>query len=465
VADALLSHHGNLLAFICHSSIVGSTAKELAPHLLQLIQSRGPALCDQLIRRLVREHLDRHVKKHQSLDNVFRDNSLSNLLLLGYATQLALPHVLDCLHPAFRRILALLAGCEVEWGGRGVGAPAPSAIPRSPSSSLNPARASAELQAQQDRIKIRIVCRLLLEGVLEQPEEPPAPLRRLCRFIHDLLVQEQGELERAEAAAATAAATHLAPVVPHPTLIARDMFQSERSFAALNSEGNLSTTGTPDAEVSHAPNGKPPAASRPLHQQLFVNRAFGTWPLTAKSEDNLSFVMASTGKIKQAPISATPCSAGSEELTHSSTGTMGVGVDAGVTMPATSQAFSTPSGSSTLPTGQHADGPLSLSLNFLSRSERVLCSLLFLRIIFPVLPSPEKYHLTPHPVPRGTQRCLVLCIKILTALANDVNVGTRGDALAGFNVLLDEYRMPLKHYVQHFIADVQVGGRVVASAA
>ncbi len=283
-----------------------------------------------------------------------------------------MPYVLDCLFPPFRRILALLAECDVEW------CRASTPLPRSPSSSLNPARAEADVKVHQDRLKIRMTCQLILDGVLDQQDSIPRPLRKLCHFIHDLVhdlvVQGQTELERSEAAKRSL-------LVPPPPLSV-DVFHSQHSLLADPAvDDGLPSRGPSDPRTDAAPPDDKPGA-HPLHQQLFVNRAFGTWPLTAKSEDNLSFVIASTGKIKDTSTPTRP--AGSGGL--SSMGSVGAdaGVDSSPETPNTSQAFGSPFSSTTLPSAAPAgDGTTSLALNILSRGEKIMCSLLFLRIIFP----------------------------------------------------------------------------------
>ncbi|KAJ3415771.1 Ras GTPase activating protein ira2 [Chytridiales sp. JEL 0842] len=83
----------------------------------------------------------------------------------------------------------------------------------------------------------------------------------------------------------------------------------------------------------------------------------------------------------------------------------------------------------------------------LTVAEKVVGSVLFLRFLIPAITSPEIYGLVDTRPPVQAQRGLVLASKVLTALCNDIEFGSKESYLIPMNTFLKEHRDQMKEFL------------------
>ena len=84
----------------------------------------------------------------------------------------------------------------------------------------------------------------------------------------------------------------------------------------------------------------------------------------------------------------------------------------------------------------------------LSISEKIIGSFLFLRFFVPAITSPETHDLLLiNKLTPNHRRGLVLCGKLMTALCNDIEFGTKESYLVSFNTYLRDFRGMMKEYI------------------
>jgi len=101
-------------------------------------------------------------------------------------------------------------------------------------------------------------------------------------------------------------------------------------------------------------------------------------------------------------------------------------------------------------------------------AQRIDCALhalgcfMFLRLLCPALVMPSQYGVVSKPPPDNARRGLILAAKVLQNLANGVAFGEKESYMLEFNSLLDEYREPMKLFLDKLTAPT---GESAASTA
>ncbi|KNC96980.1 uncharacterized protein SPPG_07798, partial [Spizellomyces punctatus DAOM BR117] len=100
-----------------------------------------------------------------------------------------------------------------------------------------------------------------------------------------------------------------------------------------------------------------------------------------------------------------------------------------------------------LPAASRGSFASAKSVGYLSVSEKVVGSFLFLRFFVPAITAPDTYGLVEGKISPSARRGLVLCGKILTAMCNDVDFGNKEQYLMALNHFLRENREKIKDFL------------------
>ncbi|KAI9002731.1 Rho GTPase activation protein [Gaertneriomyces semiglobifer] len=481
--EILLANNANLLAVICQCTFVGDTAANVSLGVLSLLRRQKENGTEAFLKRLLRARIEGYLTKSRDLSDIIRDNSMATMLLNAFARSEGLHYLGDCLKEPLQNVLPFIQGCEID----------PIKLP----SNMDPEDLQELITENESRLKS--ACSRLLLSIIERQDEMPWPIRRMCHYLKDT-VEEMYEIGWTPRVALHRPATLRehpdgsdTSKVPVSSVDTTGSIANSRESLRVQSNAPGSRTASIDnvdrqsgagAKVSPAKDGSPFVGTPPKEPfRLFRRRPRSSASSLSSSkdagEDEVPISSGSTGSSEalangrrippgnrhskiattpkgETPLRATPAPletiaswpSGANSRSEGLSDIMATEVrrqkrlsDFGLpkhTVPIRASINSLPRAPSLMSNLRHG---------YLSVSEKVVGSFLFLRFFVPAITSPETYGLVEGSISPAARRGLVLCGKILTAMCNDVDFGNKEQYLMALNPFLRENREKVKDFL------------------
>ncbi|KAJ3021493.1 Ras GTPase activating protein ira2 [Thoreauomyces humboldtii] len=171
IAQLLLENDANLLAVICQATFVGDTAASVSLEVLALLRKQSARVTEAFLKRLLRTRIEGYIMKSRDLSDIIRDNSMATMLLNAFARYEGLSYLGQTLGEPLRDILPFVDGCEID----------PQKFPQD----MDPSAVEDLLAENEARLKS--ACSRLLTSVVEKRGQMPFSLRRMCKYLREIV--------------------------------------------------------------------------------------------------------------------------------------------------------------------------------------------------------------------------------------------------------------------------------------
>ncbi|TPX64377.1 hypothetical protein SpCBS45565_g05938 [Spizellomyces sp. 'palustris'] len=493
IADLLLANNANLLALICQATFVGDTAASVSLGVLSLLRRQRERGTEAFLKRLLRSRIQGYLMKSRDLSDIIRDNSMATMLLNAFARYEGLHYLSQSLTEPLRDILPFIDGCEID----------PQKFPPD----MDQFTVQELLAENESRLKS--ACSRLLTSIVEKKEQMPVTLKRMCHFLRATVdeIYEGGwtptftvrhggsKAEMSE----PVGGSHLAEGETIMTSRSesrdslKDKPRKERSAILTDSAEKLAPTETRRSQSftrsQSLKDDMNPPPSKAEGFRLFGRRKHRGSTSSASNkegEEDSTGPMRRTGSVEllhSSPISRRPSQGNKRSASKSHVRSGSTGQELGNFEKRQSQGrikthesmnswpngrkdsqpslVADTSGSEVfrsrglserafvpkLPSASRGSFASAKSVGYLSVSEKVVGSFLFLRFFVPAITAPDTYGLVEGKISPSARRGLVLCGKILTAMCNDVDFGNKEQYLMALNHFLRENREKIKDFL------------------
>ncbi|KAJ1660250.1 hypothetical protein IWQ61_000810 [Dispira simplex] len=401
----LLRKDQMLLRQMSRVNLAGDKAVFWSHLIVNLLRKQNsPETMQSFIKYAIREKMLESYTKGKDISEVLRDNSMSTLLLVTCTQTEGRQYLLNTLQPCLQKLQPIIKDCEID-----------------------PARIAPE-KAAQNQANLHQACRTLLDAIIQSKDQLPLPLRSMCALIRKEVIRLwQISVSYSQHNADPARKRH-------------------KSYQYLpSSQGTLSTTHTGSSPVPLNPD-EPLDESEPRFYR-FSNMDLPQFDESIVgndfADDLTKHLMSILERSTHSPLgTATPSPA-------ASTGRFSIESPVAPSFLSRSQ--------NSRPASKAMGGrvrSVGLPSTHLSEPEefnaieKVMGTLLFIRFIIPAMTSPETFGLPPEPSSRA-RRGYVLCAKVIAALCNGIQFGSKESYMSCMNSFLRESRPKVRPYLQH----------------
>ncbi|KAJ1980225.1 hypothetical protein H4R33_005536 [Dimargaris cristalligena] len=418
VSRILLRKDQMLLRHLSRANLSGDKAA-LWSHLIVTLLRRqnSPESIQAFIKYAIREKMLESYTKGKDISEVLRDNSMSTLLLVTYTQTEGRPYLLSLLQPCLQQLQSIIKDCEID-----------------------PFRVSPGM-IDRNRDNLHTACRLILDTVINARQHMPTPLQDMCALIRKEVIRlwqisvsythQLGDHKRNRCKSYDFRIKPLPPAPDSPRgILGRGLGPSEggrspdevayHRFSQIDLP--VFNPGTVSDDF---------ASDMTKHLQSILeesaNYRLSSWAASAKSE---RFTL-------ESPVSLEFLS-----TRHSTLSPITSGGGGGVTSPGLGLGSRSSVGTNSM----RLINPPESDIDF-NAIEKVLGTLLFIRFVIPTMTSPESAGLPPEPSSRA-RRGFVLCGKVLAALCNGIEFGSKENYMGCMNPFLREARPKLRQYLQ-----------------
>ncbi|KAJ1923946.1 hypothetical protein IWQ60_005529, partial [Tieghemiomyces parasiticus] len=375
------------------------------------------------IKYAIREKMLESYTKGKDISEVLRDNSMSTMLLVTYTQTEGRGYLLSLLQPCLQRLQAIVKDCEID-----------------------PLRVDPDRIAV-NRQNLHTACRVILDTVIEAKGRMPFALQAMCALIRKEVIrlwqisisynQHLADPTRKRCKSYDFRTRSRMPQAGGPPGHPTTAGTREGSSAMVD------TTCTPNAALSS----HPPLVNLSDRHQRFSNLDLPVLDDAAVSGDfaddltrQLQTILEESAHYRQSSWAAT-----------STTASDRFSVESPVALEFLSRCHSTAADRKSAALRKRLtqkatfDSPDS-EVEF-NAIEKVLGTLLFIRFLIPTMTAPEISGLPPEPSSKA-RRGFVLCAKVLAALCNGIEFGSKEGYMFCMNPFLRESRPKLRRYLQ-----------------
>ncbi|KAJ3170859.1 Ras GTPase activating protein ira2 [Geranomyces variabilis] len=187
IAELLLDNNANLLAVICQATFVGDTAASVSLDVLALLRRQSGRATEAFLKRLLRSRIEGYREYCEEASFTGADG-MATMLLNAFARYEGLHYLSLSLTEPLRDILPFVSGCEID----------PQKFPPDMDES-----AMEDAQAENEA-RLKSACSRLLTGVVERQSAMPDSLKRMCKYLREIVDEIYREAAAINAAAAEA---------------------------------------------------------------------------------------------------------------------------------------------------------------------------------------------------------------------------------------------------------------------
>ncbi|KAJ1969650.1 hypothetical protein H4R35_006079, partial [Dimargaris xerosporica] len=355
----------------------------------------------QFIKHAIRDKMLESFTRGKDISEVLRDNSMSTMLLVTYTQVEGRAYLVSLLQPCMDELQRLIKDCEID-----------------------PMRVdSAKLE--QNRRNLYKACTMLLEAVIKAQAQMPTSLQAMCSLIRSEVIRlwhfsVSYNQHTADASRKRCKSQEIKAPVKHPQAHplapnGRSYSESDSSRQTQQSFSNLDLPSLDEGIVgADFANDLTQQLQRMLDESVSLRQSI--WLSNSLNGTNRFSV--------ESPVAVEFLS---RHASHQSR----------------SCGPSTPRSPGVATSTNQDSGPVDFNA-----IEKMIGTLLFIRFFIPALTSPESFGLPDEPSSRA-RRGFVLCAKVIAALCNGIEFGTKEGYMECMNAFLRESRPKVRAFLQY----------------
>ncbi|KAI9209605.1 uncharacterized protein BJ171DRAFT_608798 [Polychytrium aggregatum] len=450
IAEVLVANECNLLAAICNGAFVGDTAAKVSVGVISLLKMHSETSTTEFLKRLLKAKIESYLKRQKDLSDILRDNSMTSMLLNTFARSEGSHYLSKCLLMPICEIHKFSDRCEIDPSK----IKPPLSAPKDGSEAgggTSEAAVEHTIGSNMQNLKKAVV--MILRSIKEHHEDFPAEMQRLCYFLCSKITEIETYIGDAARGINSQAALQALP---------------SASKTDGDGGGNLEVV----TENSRASRSSVKSAKQKTKRLSIFKRSHSRSDnkVDTGQVGDSKLAEVEDGAMKASPASSvdfsTAKSVESEfsftedgRRNHQSQDSL-----ASINIHDVARQMLSPSITTTPPPLQSRSRPNSLLLSSgassvrestatsyqhtLSMAERLVGTFLFLRFFIPAITTPDTYGLIHDKLSAASRRGFILCGKIMTALCNDVEFGSKEVCLAPLNSFLNDHRTDIKELIQ-----------------